>query len=112
MADLTYCAGCNTGFEHPWPRCPICKSRRRVRPAPGSSPRTRRKIVRLADRDGWFCHLCREPIDPMARGDRAATLDHVVPRSAGGASALHNLKLAHSACNHRRGNAPLEVARA
>ena len=33
-----------------------------------------------------------------------ATLDHIVPRSKGGADTLENLQLAHAHCNKVKGN--------
>lgn len=66
---------------------------------------TARFIAPLRERDGDDCQLCQQPIDftlpypdPMSR-----TVDHIRPRSAGGPTTLTNLRLAHWACNNRRG---------
>ena len=85
------------------------KSRKAKKRRPGRS-RLRRSAavcVKLAERDGWVCHLCGDPIDPSAKGGHQPTIDHLIPRSEGGSNAQENLKLAHRRCNQRRGNAPL-----
>lgn len=82
-----------------------------------SGARASKLIPRLAERDGWICHLCGEPIDsqlpysgPEARHGHRATLDHLLPHSLGGRTRLENLRLAHAKCNSRRGNRLLEAA--
>jgi hypothetical protein len=118
-------------FSHPTlgPVCPICVrpiklqlgaepyvAMERPRPQPQPRPRrsktaatTARKIRQLAERDGWTCHLCGEPINPGKRtGHQRATLDHLTPRSLGGRNGIENLKLAHAICNSKRGNQPLQ----
>lgn len=52
----------------------------------------------IATRDRWRCHICRKRV---AR--RSATLDHLIPVSAGGLHIPENLALAHRSCNSRRG---------
>jgi 5-methylcytosine-specific restriction endonuclease McrA len=64
---------------------------------------TRRKMLRLEDRDGDHCVWCRTPITYQSIH---ATLDHIRCRSHGGVDALDNLVLACASCNHRRANAP------
>jgi hypothetical protein len=61
-------------------------------------------LAAIAERDGWRCWLCDEPVPAAARpGDpNAPTLDHVLPRSKGGRREPGNLRLAHRRCNHRR----------
>jgi len=59
---------------------------------------------RIAERDGWWCWLCGEAIEPDAIGPWQATIDHLVPRSRGGSNELSNLRLAHRRCNNRRGS--------
>jgi len=61
---------------------------------------------RIAERDGWRCHLCGERVsktkvwpDPMS-----ASLDHVVPLSKGGAHTPANVRLAHVSCNVAKGD--------
>ena len=67
---------------------------------------TRRKMVRLAQRDGGHCVWCRTP---LTHRSAHATVDHVRCRCDGGGNAIDNLVLACSACNHRRSNAPAEL---
>jgi hypothetical protein len=58
----------------------------------------------LAERDGWVCRLCSQPIDPAAtvKGIKPS-LDHVVPLSRGGTHDLSNVQLAHYLCNLSKG---------
>lgn len=55
----------------------------------------RRKIAR---RDGWKCHYCKQPL-----AKTAATLDHVVPLALGGTWRIDNLRLACKKCNGLKG---------
>jgi hypothetical protein len=64
---------------------------------------TRRKMLRLGERDGEHCVWCQTPISYRSIH---ATLDHIRCRSHGGADALDNLVLSCASCNHRRANAP------
>lgn len=69
-----------------------------------------RRYVALArqilERDGYRCGLCRKRINPRQRAPHplSASIDHIVPRSAGGTDALENLQAAHLRCNSHRGN--------
>jgi len=67
----------------------------------GNSRAKRRRLRAVIARDGATCWLCGQPLDlSLPRDhDHAATLDHVHPRSIGGPNAIHNLKVAHRACN-------------
>lgn len=62
-------------------------------------------LQRIADRDGWRCHLCggRVLTKPWPN-PKSASLDHVVPISAGGAHDPANVRLAHLSCNVAKGN--------
>lgn len=68
------------------------------------SPRLRLEIYA---RDDWTCWLCGEAIDPdlHCNDSRAASLDHVTPRSATliPDHSPGNLRTAHRGCNSRRG---------
>lgn len=67
-------------------------------------------ITRLMARDGLNCTICDQPLDRALRdqnGPRYITFDHITPRSRGGLTDFGNLRLAHRACNERRGNDPL-----
>ncbi len=56
-------------------------------------------------RDDYRCAYCGE------RGDRSMTVDHVIPKSRGGASAFENLVACCSACNGRKRDRTPEEAR-
>lgn len=61
-------------------------------------------------RDKWICHLCGEKVDPQYTGNHpmAASIDHLIPISLGGADAPYNVKLAHRKCNMAKGNRSYE----
>lgn len=65
----------------------------------------------LSELDGNVCALCFEPIDLMLSGrdPRGPTVEHLVPRSAGGGDELENLALSHWECNAKRGAKPIEA---
>jgi 5-methylcytosine-specific restriction endonuclease McrA len=66
----------------------------------------RRRITRKAvlARDGWTCQYC-------GRSRPSLTVDHVIPRSRGGASVWENIVAACAPCNRRKGNRlPREVS--
>lgn len=53
-----------------------------------------------------MCAICHKPIDVEAQAfsPLAVEVDHIVPRSRGGALyALDNLQLTHSQCNRKKG---------
>lgn len=58
----------------------------------------------IAERDGWRCHLCNRkvPDRPFRSRPLDATIDHLVPVSAGGDHTRANVALAHFACNWKR----------
>jgi 5-methylcytosine-specific restriction endonuclease McrA len=59
---------------------------------------TRREVFR---RDNYTCQYCGRKMSDL-------TLDHVVPRSLGGAHVWTNVVAACAACNHRKGGGRLE----
>jgi hypothetical protein len=67
---------------------------------------TRRKMLRLSERDGEHCVWCSTPLTYRSLH---ATVDHIRCRSHGGADALDNLVLSCAPCNHRRANEPASV---
>jgi hypothetical protein len=104
------CKDC--GADVPWPRRTYCSNscqwraghtRRAARLALSGVGYGRRKfsIRYVGDRDGWICHICREPVDPLV--PREASIDHLIPLSAGGLNRAENVALAHLSCNSRRG---------
>ncbi|WP_296216258.1 HNH endonuclease [uncultured Corynebacterium sp.] len=48
---------------------------------------------------GTVCHLCGMP--------GATSIDHIIPRAAGGTDDLDNLRPAHVSCNSSRQDQPL-----
>jgi len=57
----------------------------------------------VGDRDGWRCWLCDEPVDPDAsvNGDRGPSMDAgLIAKGKKGSGAE---RLAHRACNTRKG---------
>lgn len=61
--------------------------------------------VGVYHRDAWCCWLCQESVDRTLIGSRSEwrpSLDHVIPRSAGGDDSIDNLRLAHWWCNSVR----------
>jgi hypothetical protein len=95
-----------------------------------TATRKRRELERqVAARDGCACYYCGVEIiltEEIAtkgirhekrdrvyyicpEGKAFATLDHVVPRSAGGATVLENLVLACGVCNVRKGTKDVSV---
>jgi 5-methylcytosine-specific restriction endonuclease McrA len=70
-----------------------------VRVPRGVTRRISRRV--LFARDGWQCAYC-------GSGSNRLTLDHVVPRSRGGASVWENVVASCAPCNHRKGDRLLE----
>lgn len=60
------------------------------------------KFIRaqLMLKTGGICAICGKKIEK----DEDATLDHIIPRSMGGATTMDNLQLAHKSCNLEKGN--------
>lgn len=58
----------------------------------------------LAQRDGWVCQLCQRRVNPrwVYPSGRSASIDHVIPVSAGGEHSYRNCQLAHLSCNKRK----------
>jgi 5-methylcytosine-specific restriction endonuclease McrA len=75
----------------------VIKLRRYVRlPYRSRVPLTRAALMR---RDNYLCAYC---------GTRADTIDHVVPRSRGGAHAWENCVASCTRCNHRKADRLVE----
>jgi 5-methylcytosine-specific restriction endonuclease McrA len=60
-------------------------------------------VLRVRDQD--TCRICGEPVDFSRRAPdpRAATIDHVIVLSKGGAHSYANTQLAHLQCNMAKG---------
>jgi hypothetical protein len=71
-----------------------------------SSRRYAELARRILERDHYRCGLCGKRINPRQRPPHplSASLDHIVPRSAGGTDDPANLQAAHARCNRRRGH--------
>jgi len=68
------------------------------------------RLDEIAERDGWRCWLCDEPVDPAmsvndARGPSVDSLSTAKPRGKGGAGdkAGSGERLAHRGCNTKKG---------
>jgi 5-methylcytosine-specific restriction endonuclease McrA len=78
-------------------------------------PKTRSRALSSSLRDfarrhGWVCFWCGEPVrdDVDTSHPLGPTREHLVPASRGGSRRAENLRLAHKACNHRRGSLEAE----
>lgn len=60
----------------------------------------------IFDRDGYICQICLKPITKnLPPHDwQSATLDHIIPISAGGQHTMDNLQSSHKICNFHKGN--------
>lgn len=69
-------------------------------------------FTEIAERDGWVCQLCFDPVDPDVRwpDTMSASLDHEVPLISGGPHDPVNVQLAHLGCNCRKGARELRSA--
>ncbi|MEV5538488.1 HNH endonuclease signature motif containing protein [Saccharopolyspora shandongensis] len=72
----------------------------------GRKGRPWRRVVAQLRATDHTCWLCGHSIDADLPPTHplSYTVDHVVPRSKGGAPTLDNAKPAHRRCNSRRGN--------
>jgi 5-methylcytosine-specific restriction endonuclease McrA len=70
----------------------------------------RKRILKIAQAQGWICAGCGQPTRKMKRGDRnhadALTFDHIVPRRDGGFCSFENGVVKHRSCNLQRGCRP------
>ncbi len=82
------------------------RQRLRQRAAAKRRSGTKPTVAKLAERDGWSCHICGKRIDPELTGTKSkykASVDHLIPLSANGQDEMWNCKLAHLRCNAKRG---------
>lgn len=58
----------------------------------------------IFERDGWCCGICGQKVDEGLAHPHplSASLDHVIPISAGGAHARRNVQCSHLGCNSRK----------
>lgn len=103
--------GTLSGYAYFSCRCKRCRSawsdhirpfRYARKPVPGDQPYRASDIFR---RDGHRCHLCGKKCRRNASHMHplAPTVDHILPRSKGGADAPANVATAHRLCNTRKG---------
>jgi 5-methylcytosine-specific restriction endonuclease McrA len=85
-----------------WPLPAVLRAPMRVDPAPRQVALTRRNVLL---RDGHTCAYCG------AGPSQKLTMDHVVPRSRGGASSWENIVTACATCNRRKSDRTPEEAR-
>jgi hypothetical protein len=103
---LRACLGCGRPTRDR--RCPDC--RLPPRPRGNAFEPTRQRI---AERDGWRCAICHEPIDPSLKRPHPMALHvgHVTARVEGGADRDANYAATHADCNLRLGTRQIEEAR-
>ena len=94
-------------------RCTKSAERRRHRARKRGQVHEPYTLREIAERDGWRCHLCggKVPDRPYTAHDNDATIDHLIPQSAGGDDVKSNVALAHNRCNYMRGATPLGSVR-
>lgn len=68
------------------------------------APHLQRNVPALLLRDGESCGICADSIDASLKypDPRSPSVDHVMPRSRGGADHMDNYQLAHLICNIRK----------
>ncbi len=116
-ARIAECVVCSAPFEQKSARVKCCSERCRRRRYDQLKNERRSKVTAarrryVFDRDDWTCWICGRLIPKGRRvpHPRAATVDHVVPRSAWpagqpGRDDPANLRAAHLSCNASRGAA-------
>jgi 5-methylcytosine-specific restriction endonuclease McrA len=115
MALLKICCGCFRSYQ-PWSRnnrgrCRDClrKYEREKRRRRGSTTQRglgaeHQRLAKQVLSEEKACWLCGEPAHP----DDRLEVDHVVPRTKGGATVRSNLRAAHASCNRGRGGRSIE----
>lgn len=68
----------------------------------------RSRITNLFNEQAGKCHYCETEMTLSLGFNRTATVDHVVPRSKGGADTNDNIVAACYDCNQKKGNMPVE----
>jgi 5-methylcytosine-specific restriction endonuclease McrA len=74
------------------------------RRAKSASRQQQHELLWLAQGSG--CFLCGGEMGPRGTAPDSSTIEHVIPRSAGGSNALGNIVLAHRSCNEAAGSRP------
>jgi hypothetical protein len=71
------------------------------------------RLDEVGERDGWRCWICDEPVDPhrSVNDDRGPSVDSLTTKKTKGAKAGSGPeRLAHRACNTKKGAVPAVVA--
>ena len=64
-------------------------------------------VVDLFNEQAGFCCYCQRPMTLRLNRPRTATIDHIVPKSRGGADKAFNYAAACRPCNERKSNTSL-----
>lgn len=70
----------------------------------------KRRFAAIRARDGDDCWRCHRPMrfEGPPNCGKAATIEHITPRSKGGTDDLDNLRLCHVGCNRHLADHPPE----
>jgi hypothetical protein len=70
-----------------------------------NGPVERFSLADIAERDGWRCGICEDPVDPSYRAPdpRTPSIDHIKPIVRGGTETRDNVRLTHLFCNMNNG---------
>lgn len=92
-------------YERRHPEQNAIRNARRYARVRGATVLERIDRLAIAERDGWICHICKQPIpkDRPPLHPESLTLDHLVPLAHGGNHSTANVAAAHRRCNIRRG---------
>jgi hypothetical protein len=60
------------------------------------------KRRRVAEKQGWLCHWCGQPMTEEPNTPMQVSLDHLVPKHNGGTTRPGNYVAAHRKCNSER----------
>lgn len=67
-------------------------------------------LVKLFNLQGGLCAYCEEPMDiTTCNKPNSPSIDHVIPRAAGGCDSEFNLVCACRKCNTQKADLPLVV---
>lgn len=106
------CESCGASYRTKQPAQKYCgrscnEYERRQRRGYNSRRRVSKPVrQRILARDNWTCYLCQRPIsrDLLWPHPRSASVDHVIPVSAGGSDDPSNLRATHWHCNEEKGD--------
>jgi hypothetical protein len=106
-APTRICAECGVEFkarnrQHAY--CSRACSKKAEKRRNGDDYRRPIPMAKLFERYGYRCWICRRKVDPAKKYPNwmCPSVDHVIPRSAGGGDEIENLRPAHWRCNTQR----------